>query len=163
VAKVIYAMLIIILLLMMWASVARTHELLPVQYPPCFFDPLCTCSKAIPDLGIVACYNVPLARIPQPINSSKVFMLRLENNGLRFLQPRHLANTGTLRRVNKVKRKRMAPLLFLFLFLVISFIDGRRFQLTYALTTREIFYSLFFFETRERSKENIRQKSTKVT
>ncbi|XP_036140371.1 chaoptin isoform X2 [Monomorium pharaonis] len=86
-------MLVIILLLMMWASVARMHEL-PVQYPPCFFNPLCTCSKAIPDLGIVACYNVPMPRIPQPINSSKVFMLQLENNGLRFLQPRYLMNTG---------------------------------------------------------------------
>ncbi|EFN76362.1 Chaoptin [Harpegnathos saltator] len=86
-------MLIITLLLMLWASVARMHEL-PVQYPPCFFNPLCTCSKAIPDLGIVACYNVPMPRIPQPINSSKVFMLQLENNGLRFLQPQYLINTG---------------------------------------------------------------------
>lgn len=91
--KVAYAMLVITLLLMMWASVARMHEL-PVQYPPCFFNPLCTCSKAIPDLGIVACYNVPMPRIPQPINSSKVFMLQLENNGLRFLQPQYLMNTG---------------------------------------------------------------------
>ncbi|XP_012225901.1 chaoptin isoform X2 [Linepithema humile] len=88
-----YAMLIITLLLMMWASVVRMHEL-PVQYPPCFFNPLCTCSKAIPDLGIVACYNVPMPRIPQPINSSKVFMLQLENNGLRFLQPQYFMNTG---------------------------------------------------------------------
>ncbi|XP_011151709.1 chaoptin isoform X2 [Harpegnathos saltator] len=91
--KVAYVMLIITLLLMLWASVARMHEL-PVQYPPCFFNPLCTCSKAIPDLGIVACYNVPMPRIPQPINSSKVFMLQLENNGLRFLQPQYLINTG---------------------------------------------------------------------
>lgn len=92
--KVAYAMLVITLLLMMWASVARMHEM-PVQYPPCFFNPLCTCSKAIPDLGIVACYNVPMPRIPQSINSSKVFMLQLENNGLRFLQPQYLMNTGT--------------------------------------------------------------------
>lgn len=92
--KVAYVMLVITLLLMMWASMARMHEL-PVQYPPCFFNPLCTCSKAIPDLGIVACYNVPMPRIPQPINSSKVFMLQLENNGLRFLQPQYLINTGT--------------------------------------------------------------------
>jgi len=86
-------MLVITLLLMMWASMARMHEL-PVQYPPCFFNPLCTCSKAIPDLGIVACHNVPMPRIPQQINSSKVFMLQLENNGLRFLQPQYLMNTG---------------------------------------------------------------------
>lgn len=91
--KVAYAMLIIVLLLMMWASVVRMHKL-SVQYPPCFFNPLCTCSKAIPDLGIVACYNVPMPRIPQPINSSKMFMLQLENNGLRFLQPQYLMNTS---------------------------------------------------------------------
>ncbi|XP_072751646.1 chaoptin isoform X2 [Anoplolepis gracilipes] len=91
--KVAYVMLIIVLLLMMWASVVRMYEL-PVQYPPCFFNPLCTCSKVIPDLGIVACNNVPMPRIPQPINSSKMFMLQLENNGLRFLQPQHLMNTG---------------------------------------------------------------------
>ncbi|XP_018348156.1 PREDICTED: chaoptin isoform X1 [Trachymyrmex septentrionalis] len=91
--KVAYAMLVITLLLMMWASMARMHEL-PVHYPPCFFNPLCTCSKAMPDLGRVACYNVPMPRIPQPINASKMYMLQLENNGLRFLQPQYLMNTG---------------------------------------------------------------------
>ncbi|KAK0165366.1 hypothetical protein PV328_003884 [Microctonus aethiopoides] len=69
------------------------HEL-PVQYPPCFFNPLCTCSKAIPDLGIVNCENVPMTRIPQAINSSKVFILQFSNNGLRHLQPQFLMNTG---------------------------------------------------------------------
>ncbi|CAK9809946.1 chp [Anthophora quadrimaculata] len=91
--KVGYVLVVFTLLLMMWASLVRMHEL-PVQYPPCFFNPLCTCSKAIPDLGIVTCYNVPMPRIPQPINSSKVFMLQLENNGLMFLQPQFLMNTG---------------------------------------------------------------------
>ncbi|KZC10143.1 Chaoptin, partial [Dufourea novaeangliae] len=91
--KVGYILVFVTLLLMMWASMVRMHEL-PVQYPPCFFNPLCTCSKAIPDLGIVTCYNVPMPRIPQPINSSKVFMLQLENNGLMFLQPQFLMNTG---------------------------------------------------------------------
>ncbi|KYN18187.1 Chaoptin [Trachymyrmex cornetzi] len=86
-------MLVITLLLMMWASMARMHEL-PVHYPPCFFNPLCTCSKAMPDLGRVACYSVPMPRIPQAINSSKMYMLQLENNGLRFLQPQYLMNTG---------------------------------------------------------------------
>jgi len=91
--KIAYAMLVITLLLMMWASMARMHEL-PVHYPSCFFNPLCTCSKAMPDLGKVACYSVPMPRIPQPINSSKMYMLQLENNGLRFLQPQYLMNTG---------------------------------------------------------------------
>ncbi|XP_018053036.1 PREDICTED: chaoptin [Atta colombica] len=91
--KIAYAMLVITLLLMMWASMARMHEL-PVHYPSCFFNPLCTCSKAMPDLGKVACYSVPMPRIPQPINSSKMYMLQLENNGLRVLQPQYLMNTG---------------------------------------------------------------------
>ncbi|XP_039308071.1 chaoptin isoform X2 [Solenopsis invicta] len=86
-------MLVITLLLMMWASMVRMHEL-SVSYPPCFFNPLCTCSKVIPNLGIVACYNVPMPRIPQPINSFKMYILQLENNGLRFLQPQYLMNTG---------------------------------------------------------------------
>lgn len=97
--KVGYALMIFTLLMMIWASLVRMHEL-PVQYPPCFFNPLCTCSKAIPDLGIVTCYNVPMPRIPQPINSSKVFMLQLENNGLMFLQPQFLMNTGKKEFIN---------------------------------------------------------------
>ncbi|XP_034949878.1 chaoptin [Chelonus insularis] len=88
-----YIMMILTLVLMFWASMVRMHEL-PVQYPPCFFNPLCTCSKAVPDLGIVNCENVPMPRIPQPINSSKVFILQLGNNGLRQLQPQFLMNTG---------------------------------------------------------------------
>ncbi|XP_003424382.1 chaoptin isoform X2 [Nasonia vitripennis] len=88
-----YTMMIITLILMFWTSVVRMHEL-PVQYPPCFFNPLCTCSKVIPDLGIVTCFNVPMPRIPHPINSSKVFMLQLENNGLRSIKPQFLMNTG---------------------------------------------------------------------
>lgn len=86
-------MMIVTLILMFWTSLARMHEL-PVQYPPCFFNPLCTCSKVIPDLGIVTCFNVPMPRIPHPINASKVFMLQLENNGLRSIQPHFLMNTG---------------------------------------------------------------------
>lgn len=88
-----YIMLIVTLVLMFWSAMVRMHEI-EVQYPPCFFNPLCSCSKAIPDLGIVSCYNVPMPRIPQPINSSKVFILKLENNGLRSLQPQFLINTG---------------------------------------------------------------------
>ncbi|XP_066585681.1 chaoptin [Prorops nasuta] len=88
-----YMMLLVTIILMFLTSVVRMHET-PVQYPPCVFNPLCTCSKAVPDLGIVACYNVPMPRIPRPINSSKVFMLQLENNGLRSIQSQFLMNTG---------------------------------------------------------------------
>ncbi|XP_014217165.1 chaoptin-like isoform X2 [Copidosoma floridanum] len=103
--KIGYVAIIFTMILMFWASTVRLHEMhgsnyrsdswqLPVQYPPCFFNPLCTCSKVIPDLGIVTCYNVPMPRIPYHINSSKVFMLQLENNGLRSIQPHFLMNTG---------------------------------------------------------------------
>ncbi|XP_044018629.1 chaoptin-like [Aphidius gifuensis] len=91
--KLDYGMMIINLILIFWTSMIQTHEL-PVEYPPCYFNPLCTCSKAIPDLGIVNCDNVPMPMIPHPINSSKVFMLQLGNNGLRHIQPQFLMNTG---------------------------------------------------------------------
>lgn len=75
-------------------SLQMTHHHRDVEYPPCFFNPLCTCSKAVPDLGIVTCRDVPLPRIPPPINSSKVFMLSLENNGMGYLEPHFLEGTG---------------------------------------------------------------------
>lgn len=71
-----------------------THRDRDNEYPPCFFNPLCTCSKAVPDLGIVSCRDVPLPRIPPPINSSKVFMLTLENNGMSYLESHFLEGTG---------------------------------------------------------------------
>lgn len=76
------------------SSLQMTHHHRDVEYPPCFFNPLCTCSKAVPDLGIVTCRDVPLPRIPPPINSSKVFMLSLENNGMGYLEPHFLEGTG---------------------------------------------------------------------
>lgn len=63
-------------------------------YPPCYFNALCSCSKAMPDLGIVWCRDVPLPRAPPPLNSSKVFMLHLDNNGLRSLDSHFLTGTG---------------------------------------------------------------------
>ncbi|PSN49296.1 Chaoptin [Blattella germanica] len=68
-----------------------------VQYPPCIFNPLCSCSKSVPDFGLVFCRNVPLPRLPPPINSSKVFMLHMENNGLRSVEPYFLQGTGLYR------------------------------------------------------------------
>ncbi|XP_069668870.1 chaoptin isoform X2 [Periplaneta americana] len=68
-----------------------------VRYPPCVFNPLCSCSKSVPDLGLVFCRDVPLPRLPPPINSSKVFMLHLENNGLRSIEPYFLQGTGLYR------------------------------------------------------------------
>lgn len=92
-----YTMVIVTVGLMIWASMAgATHQVSnrDVEYPPCFFNPLCTCSKAVPDLGIVTCRDVPLPRVPPPINSSKVFMLSLDNNGLGYMEPHFLEGTG---------------------------------------------------------------------
>lgn len=41
--------------------------------------------------------NVPLTKLPVALNSSKLFILRLENNGLRWIEPQLLQNTGKLR------------------------------------------------------------------
>ncbi|KAJ1520527.1 hypothetical protein ONE63_003648 [Megalurothrips usitatus] len=67
------------------------------QYPPCYFNPLCSCSKSVPDLGIVWCRDVPLPRAPPPLNASKVYMLHLDNNGLRSLDAHFLTGTGLYR------------------------------------------------------------------
>lgn len=59
--------------LMIWASLAGAREIESGNYPPCTFNPLCTCSKAAtPDLGIVKCINVPFPAIPKTVNISKV-------------------------------------------------------------------------------------------
>lgn len=97
-----YALLVSTILLMFWITLSNARHTvdtsarhgMPMEYPPCFFNPLCTCSKAVPDLGIVSCKNVPLPRIPPHINSSKVYMLSLENNGMSFIEPHFLEGTG---------------------------------------------------------------------
>lgn len=62
--------------------------------PPCFFNPLCLCSKSYPDLGRVTCKDVLLLSIPHQINSSKLYFLHLENNGLKYLESRFFTRTG---------------------------------------------------------------------
>ncbi|GLV45240.1 chaoptin [Carabus blaptoides fortunei] len=88
-----YTLVIVCVLLMIWVSLSGAMPD-PPRYPPCYFNPLCSCSKAIPDLGIVRCLGVPLPRIPAPVNNSKVFMLHMDNNGLLFIEPFFLQSTG---------------------------------------------------------------------
>lgn len=76
------------------ASMGISTEESDNHYPSCYFNPLCTCSKAVPDLGVVICRNVPFSRLPLNLNTSKVFILHLENNGLRYLQPYFLHSTS---------------------------------------------------------------------
>ncbi|KAJ3628300.1 hypothetical protein MTP99_015615 [Tenebrio molitor] len=79
---------------MMWLSLCGAREVDLMRYPSCPFSSLCTCSKPGPDLGIVRCQNVHLSRIPEPVNTSKVFMLHLENNNLRIIEPHFFQSTG---------------------------------------------------------------------
>lgn len=93
-----YSVMIASILVMIWLGLAGAiTRIEPVRYPPCYFNPLCSCSKAVPDLGIVQCRDIPLPRIPPPLNNSKVFMLHLENNGLHNIEPYFLQSTGKLR------------------------------------------------------------------
>ncbi|XP_044258031.1 chaoptin isoform X2 [Tribolium madens] len=80
--------------LMIWISLSGAREIDLVRYPSCYFNTLCKCSKSGPDLGIVRCQNNHLPRIPETVNISKVFMLHLENNNLKVLEPYFLQSTG---------------------------------------------------------------------
>ncbi|KAK4882835.1 hypothetical protein RN001_006154 [Aquatica leii] len=73
---------------------SRAKEIDSMRDPPCYFNPLCSCSKAIPDLGIVRCQDTLLSMVPQAINNSKAFMLQLDNVGLRRVEPYFLQSTG---------------------------------------------------------------------
>ncbi|XP_031631630.1 chaoptin isoform X2 [Contarinia nasturtii] len=93
-----YALVIVTMLLMIWASLAGARELENNKHPPCLFSPLCTCSKASQnDLGIIECKNVPYPAIPRTLNYSKVFMLHMERTGLQNIPPSFLLGTGLYR------------------------------------------------------------------
>lgn len=85
---------------MIWVSRIETLDIDRISsshqdHPPCYFNPQCTCSKALPsDLGIVQCKNVALPNIPKALNMSKVFMLQLTNNDLKWFEPYFLHGTG---------------------------------------------------------------------
>lgn len=94
--KVGYAIVIGTFILMVLTSMIETKEMDTGHYPPCLFNSLCSCSKSIPDLGIVRCEDVHLPRIPETVNISKVFVLHLENNHLRTIEPYFLQATGRI-------------------------------------------------------------------
>ncbi|XP_043212117.1 chaoptin-like [Amphibalanus amphitrite] len=52
------------------------------RYPPCQFNPQCSCSNSGPDLGLVECDGVRMVHVPTAINTTKVFSLTLRDNGL---------------------------------------------------------------------------------
>ncbi|XP_055716156.1 chaoptin [Phlebotomus papatasi] len=78
----------------LWSVYVYGKDIELSSYPLCAFNPLCTCSKGIPDLGIVQCKNVAFPAIPRMINTSKVFMLHMENNELQRLEPYFFQATG---------------------------------------------------------------------
>ncbi|XP_026333455.1 chaoptin isoform X2 [Hyposmocoma kahamanoa] len=93
-----YALVVVTLLLMIWASLSRALELhVDTGHPPCLFQALCTCSKPAGDLGIVTCANVPILRVPAAVNNSKVFTLQLTGNKIRDLEPQFFQATGLYR------------------------------------------------------------------
>ncbi|XP_017122826.1 chaoptin [Drosophila elegans] len=96
-----YAFLTITLMIMIWMSLARAsmfaREMEETHYPPCTYNVMCTCSKSSTDLGIVHCKNVPFPALPRMVNQSKVFMLHMENTGLREIEPYFLQSTGMYR------------------------------------------------------------------
>lgn len=89
-----YVLVIGTFILMIWISFIESREIDSTHYPPCLFNAQCSCSKSMPDLGIVKCQNVHLPRIPDTVNISKVFMLHMENNQMRTIDPYFLQATG---------------------------------------------------------------------
>jgi len=83
---------------MVWMSLARAsvynREMEEMHYHPCAQNSMCTCSKSSSDLGIVHCKDVPFPALPKMVNESKVFMLHMENTGLREIEPYFLQSTG---------------------------------------------------------------------
>jgi len=104
--RIAYVALFITLALMTWAfqvesAAQRSGSLLPMgssvldDDPPCFFNPLCTCSNPGPtDLGIVACHDVPFGNLPTTFNNTKIFFLSLVGNKLGVLQGQRLVGSG---------------------------------------------------------------------
>lgn len=85
--------MVVSILLMVWVSlnsVRAEHD----AFTPCYFNPLCTCSKSVTDLGIVRCVDRYFPRIPDIINTSKVFALHMESNQLSFIEPYFLQSSG---------------------------------------------------------------------
>uniref|UniRef100_A0A182KBF3 Chaoptin n=1 Tax=Anopheles christyi TaxID=43041 RepID=A0A182KBF3_9DIPT len=92
-----YTLVLVTVAIMIWASLARAREIDTQNHPPCAFNPLCSCSKSAPDLGIVNCRAVLFPAVPKIVNSSKLFMLTMDGTGLRELEPYFLQSTGLYR------------------------------------------------------------------
>lgn len=91
-----YAIIIVSVALMIWASSVRAAVHIPD--PPCVFSSLCECTQHFPDsFGSVKCVGVPHPMIPRDINMSKVYSLRMDNTGLMDVQNDAFQLTGLYR------------------------------------------------------------------
>lgn len=84
--------MILVFVVLAFASAVGANEL--SAHPPCVFNPLCTCSRSDNNLGDVTCQGIPLAKLPSYLNRSKINSLRLNNNGLKKIDPHFLSGTG---------------------------------------------------------------------
>lgn len=90
-----YAIVVVTIGLMIWASSVGAVK---VQSPPCIFNTLCTCSSIYPDnFGSVECVNVPFPSMPNALNTSKVYKLKMHGTGLMEIEPYFLQATGLYR------------------------------------------------------------------
>ena len=80
---------------MIWASSVGAVKM---QSPPCIFNTLCTCHSIYPDnFGSVECENVPFPTMPNALNTSKVYKLKMHGTGLTEIEPYFLQATGLYR------------------------------------------------------------------
>lgn len=90
-----YALVVVTIGLMIWASSVKA---LKAPDSPCAFSSLCTCSNGdVDNLGSVKCSNVDFPAIPDAFNTTKVYMLKMENTGLSEIEPFFLQSTALYR------------------------------------------------------------------
>lgn len=90
--------LVFLLMTCCWAClVGATDGILDDEYnhlQPCSINPLCRCSRAGPELGLVFCEDIPLANVPASLNNTKAFALNMRRNGLRRIEEHVFHGTG---------------------------------------------------------------------
>lgn len=90
-----YALVVVAVGLMIYASSVGAVK---SPDPPCVFNSLCTCTNGIMDnFGTVQCSNVPFPAMPNALNTSKVYSLKMDNTGLTDIGSYFLQATGLYR------------------------------------------------------------------
>lgn len=90
-----YAIIVVTIALMIYASAVGAEK---VPDMPCSFNSLCTCSNGnFDNYGNVKCSDVPFSALPNALNASKVYTLKMENTGLVEIEEFSLAMTALYR------------------------------------------------------------------